>query len=198
MTIKEKFAKFVRVVTIPPIMVLSLFMILFIFKRNIFNNVLDLIISLVCFVLIPVIAYPLQKLFSKSKINAREIQRNLAFILSFLGYLFAVIYGFIIHISRELSAIYYGYFISVLILIFSNKVLNLRASGHACSITGTLLYLIYFTGWPAILPCILLCFLIYWASINLKRHTHKELFLGCITAFISFVLSLLSVSVQFA
>lgn len=184
----NKFAKFIRILTIPPIMVFILFVVLFIFKRNIFNTATDLIISILCFVIIPAVAYPLQKLIKKSTDNAREVQRNLAFILSFLGYLFAIIYGLIANISRELALIYYGYFISVLALIFANKILKLRASGHACSIMGTLIYFIYFMGWKFIFPCLALLFFVYWSSIKIKRHTFHELISGCIVALVSFFL----------
>lgn len=187
---KNKIAKTIRVATVPPIMVLLLFVVLFVFRRNIFNNVFDLILSILCFSVIPTLAYPLQKLISKNQNTARKVQRNLAFVFSFSGYLLAVLYGFFAHISRELSLIYHGYFISVLILILSNTLLKIKASGHGCSITGTLIYLIYFMGYEFILPCAILLFLVYWSSIKLKRHTFYELTSGCIIALISFFLSL--------
>lgn len=187
---KNKIAKAIRVATVPPIMVLLLFVILFIFRRNIFNNLFDLTLSILCFSIIPSVAYPLQKLISKNQNTAREVQRNLAFVFSFSGYLLAVLYGFFAHISRELSLIYHGYFISVLILILSNTLLKIRASGHGCSITGTLIYLIYFMGCKFILPCTILLFLVYWSSMKLKRHTFYELTSGCVIALLSFFLSL--------
>ncbi|MFB0920082.1 MAG: recombinase family protein [Oscillospiraceae bacterium] len=73
------------------------------------------------------------------------------------------------------------------------KIIMILASGHACSITGPLILMVYFIGWKCVLPCLALFALIIWASLNLKRHTPKELITGSFSAVIAFAISLLIV-----
>ena len=191
MTDKEKFAKIIRSITVPPLLVLLLLLILFFSKDTVFTNITELILSIFFLVLLPVAAYPLASIIPKYKDNVREGQRHLAFILSLAGYTLAVIYGFFAHINKGLLLIYLTYFISVIILTVFNKIIKIRASGHACSIMGPLILTVYFIGWKCVLPCIILFALIIWSSLILKRHTMKELIFGSSSAVISFVLSLL-------
>lgn len=37
---------------------------------------------------------------------------------------------------------------------FFRSLIHLIYSGHACSVTGPLIFLIYFTGWKTLLPCL--------------------------------------------
>lgn len=72
------------------------------------------------------------------------------------------------------------YFISVVLLTFVNKVLKVKASGHACSITAPCLLIAMFCGWYHIFPCLLIAAASVWASLYLKRHTVKELLFGAL------------------
>ncbi|MEA4903052.1 hypothetical protein [Desulfitobacterium sp.] len=193
MTKKEEFAKIIRAITVPPLLVLSLLIILFYSKDAIFKDIYELAASITFLVLIPVAAYPLALVIPKYKDKKREGQRNLAFILSLVGYIAAVIYGVAVHVSQGLLFIYLTYFISVVVLIVFNKIIKLRASGHACSITGPLILTIYFIGWKCFIWCLALFALITWASLILKRHTPKELIFGSTIAVIAFTSSLLFV-----
>ena len=189
MTKKEEFAKFIRTVTIPPIMVSLLLLVLYICKSGIFSNIYELLLSVLFLAVIPIAAYPLQPLIPKYKDKGREGQRNLAFILSFSGYIAAVLYGIFARTTKELLLIFVTYFLSVIILLFFNKVIKFRSSGHACSISGPLVFFIYFMGWVTLIPCCILFALICWASLVLKRHTVKELIGGCVSCIIAFALA---------
>lgn len=191
MTKKEQFAKIIRAITVPPLLVLSLLIILFYSKDAIFKDIYELAASITFLVLIPVAAYPLASVIPKYKGKKREGQRDLAFILSLIGYIAAVIYGVAVHVSQGLLFIYLTYLISVVLLTVFNKIIKLRASGHACSITGPLILTIYFIGWKCFIWCLALFALIAWASLTLKRHTPKELIFGSTTAVIAFTASLL-------
>jgi membrane-associated phospholipid phosphatase len=79
----------------------------------------------------------------------------------------------------------------VLILIFFNKVLHIRASGHGCSVTGPLVLLIYFIGPVVILPCIMLACAVVWSSVLLKRHKPSDLAFGGLSVIISCAILLL-------
>lgn len=72
------------------------------------------------------------------------------------------------------------YFISVVLLTFVNKVLKVKASGHACSIIAPCLLIAMFCGWYHIFPCLLIAAASVWASLYLKRHTVKELLFGAL------------------
>ncbi|MFA9398618.1 MAG: hypothetical protein ACERKV_10190 [Clostridiaceae bacterium] len=195
MTKRVKFAKFIRIITVPPILVLSLFIILFFLKDNIFKNISEFFLSILFLMLIPVLAYPLASIIPKYKDRGRDGQRSLAFILSLVGYAAAIIYGLISHSSNSLMLIYMTYFLSIVILTVFNKVIKLRASGHACSITGPLILLIYLIGWKSVLPCVIIFALIIWSSLLLKRHTLKEIVTGSLSAMISFAIILLLFSI---
>lgn len=186
-----KTAKTIRVITVPPVLICALLLTMFFKSGNDFTKPIELVLALFFQVVMPIMAYPLQKVIPAYKDKGRDGQRNLAFILNGLGYTFAVIYGLIFNISSVLRFIFFVYFASVLILTIINKVIKLRASGHACSIVGTMICFVYFVGLKAVLLCAVLIALILWASLKLKRHTIKEFMIGSAvsaTAFVSCIL----------
>lgn len=188
---KKKIAEMIRVISIPPVMISALIIILYIARPDIFLTHLDLVMALVCLALFPALAYPLSALIPALKGKKREGQRNLALVLTGLGYSAAFVYGLISRCSNQLLLIFFAYFLSVVLLLFFNKVVKLRASGHACSITGPIFFAYYFLGGKAIIACIALYIMILWASLTLKRHTLKEFILGSLTSMVSFAVSVL-------
>ena len=188
---KEKTAKIIRVITVPPVLVTALILILVFSRPDIFRHVYELLLCFICLAVIPVLAYPLQPVLPKYRASGREGQRKLAFMLSFAGYTFGMLLGFILQVTVQLQLIFNTYFVSVILLIIFNRLLHLRASGHACSITGPLLFLVYFTGPAAVFPCVLIFILVIWSSLILKRHTPKDLTFGALVCIISFILNYL-------
>lgn len=186
MSKQEKLAKVIRVITVPPILVAIMLLVLYWRTPYIFGERRNLLMSLLWLGVFPILAYPLQPLLPKWKNRGREGQRNLAFVCSAMGYFVAVIYGLIVGASKELQLVYDTYALSVLILIILNKVCKKKASGHACSITGPLIFLIYFINWKMALICIPIGGMSFWASIKLNRHSPKELFLGSASCIVSF------------
>lgn len=77
-------------------------------------------------------------------------------------------------VSPQMLLLCLTYFFSVVLLTLRNKALHVHASGHACSVTGPLLLLIYLVDWTLIFPCIASGLFIAWSSLYLKRHTAKE------------------------
>lgn len=185
---KETVAKFFRVITIPSVLVCVLVLVLSVARDDIFCGSRDIIMSLIFLSVIPVLAYPLQHLLPAFQDKSREGQRQLAFILNIVGYTLAFIFGLILHVNDRLMLIYTTYFCSVIILAVLN-LLHIRASGHACGVAGPLLFFVYFIGWTAVIPCLVVMALIIWSSLVLKRHTIKELILGLLTCIISFLLA---------
>lgn len=196
MTRREKAAQAVRAITVPPVMVLALLLLLFFQSRGIFTSGGELLLSILFLSVIPLLAYPFSRLFPHCKAKGRDGQRNLAFTLSLIGYAGAVLYGMIAGVSGELLFIFLVYFASVLILTLFNRMIGVRASGHASSITGPLLLTVYFIGSRTIIPCVLLFGAILWSSLTLKRHTLRELLLGALSAMLAFFLCLIVMCFQ--
>lgn len=177
MTFGNLVAKVIRVVTVPPLLITSMLLILGMSLENFCSSITEMALAVLLLGLVPVLAYPIQKILP-SKGEVREEQRNIAFMLTFAGYLCALVCSVAGRCSKELQYIIISYFISMTLLVFFNKVLHVRASGHACSVTGTLYYLSYFLGVPAVIPCIAVAAAVIWASLRLKRHTIQEIFWG--------------------
>lgn len=185
---KEKVAKIIRVITIPPAMALVLFIVLFIFKDNVFVNLVDFVAGILMLVIIPTLAYPLQKYIPAYKNKGRDGQRKLAFIMSLLSYTGMLIYGIIAKVSPDMFLICLTYLLTVLILTLCNK-LHIKASGHAASCTSPLVFFVYYFSWKAFIPSIFVFLIILWSSLVTKRHTLKEFLAGSAICIISLVIS---------
>lgn len=183
----KKVAKLIRAISIPPIVVSILVVILLI--TNTITNNLDGLLIFIFLGFIPLLAYPLAYLIKPIRKMGREGQRNMAFILSIIGYTAGFIYGLVANIEHSLQVMYLTYFISVLVLVFINKVLKIRASGHMTSITGPLVSLVYFIGFGALIPCLFFYALVFWSSLYLKRHTKQQMILGTLIVLASFGLT---------
>lgn len=184
---KERVAKFIRGITVPPCLVLVLIIILANSSRGIFKNWVEMIVAVFCLGIVPALAYPLQPYLKKYREGGREAQRNLAFLCNLIGFTIAVFFGYVFQVNIELQLIFHMYLLSVILLTICNKGLHLRASGHACGVTGPLLLLLYFGGVNYVITCVLLGILIAWASLELKCHTKKELVMGSLVCLVAFL-----------
>lgn len=186
-------AKLVRIITVPPLMALALLVILRFFSEEKVYSGCDFLLSVVFFVILPLLAYLVSYISPKIRKKGREGQRNLAFAFNILGYTCALVYAALANVSDALMLIYLTYFLSVVILTVFNKALHIRASGHACSIFGPLVLLVYFMGVKFAIPCIIVFALVCFASLQIGRHSLKELILGALSSVIAFAISVLFV-----
>ncbi len=186
---KEKTAKLIRIITVPPIMVTVLLLILYFNKREIFSKESDMIIMLIFLGIFPVLAYPLQKIIPKFRREGRNGQRKLAFVTNVIGYTAAFVWSFANKENRGIMLICSTYFFSVCILAVCNM-LHFKASGHACSATGPIIFLLYFIGKKTIGPLVIVASAIIWSSLELKRHTVPQLVGGIAVCIIAFGISL--------
>ena len=176
----KKVAKIVRVLTIPPVMVGVLFFVLYA-EKTVFLRTADLIASFLFLAVVPVLAYPIQKLEPIWRKGGRRTQRKLAFVFSMLGYIGAVLYCIFVEAGVNLTYVTVVYFASVLVLALWNALTPYHASGHACGIAGPILLVCLFVGnWRAIVPGVALFALSLWASLVLKRHNAREFVLGAL------------------
>ena len=184
-TMKEKIAKLIRIITIPPVEALVMLLILYELKREEFGTTGNLLMAILFLTVIPICSYPIASR-KKDKEDHRNNQRKMAFAFNFLSYLAAMAAGYCAGCTGMLQWIFNGYFLAVLVLTIVNKVFKIRASGHACSCTLPYLILSYYFGGYVTVICLILYLTEFWASVELKRHTMKEFFGGTIVAWIIF------------
>ena len=188
-----KIAHVIRIVSVPPVMVGILLVLLFTLRGEVFSSTADMVVSMLGLTVLPLLAYPASYLIpairEKDKAShGREGQRSLAMYFSTVGYVSVFVYGLIAHAGVGLMHIYTGYLLSVIIILVSNKVFHVRVSGHACSVSGPLVYSGYFLGIWGIVVGVVCWGLILWASLVMKRHTFKEFLLGTLTCLVSFTI----------
>ena len=63
-------------------------------------------------------------------------------------------------------------------LALTSRFPKLRASGHACGVSGPLTVLIYLHGLRWLAPGLAVLAAMFWSSITLGRHTLRQLLLG--------------------
>ena len=193
--ILEIIAKVIRVLTIPPIIISVLLILLFAHNNGVFNSLSELLISVTFFGIVPVLAYPVSHIIPKIREKGRDGQRALAFVFTILGYIFAVIYSLSAPTSNGLKFICVTYLMSALFLVVFNKLLHIKASGHACSTVGPLTLAVYYLGIHALPVSVITALLTAWSSVKLKRHTVSDLFFGAFVCLPGSILSYIIVYV---
>lgn len=188
---KEKAAKFIRVISAPPFVVSALAWGLYSASDNVFAGASDAFLLVLFLGIIPFLAYPCQYLVPKWRAGGRAVQRKLAFVFSFAGYTAALIWSFAFNKGTPLRTITLSYFLSVVVLIVFNKLLKIRSSGHSCSATAPIALVFLYVGWQRALPWLVFFAAVVWSSLYLKRHTAKQLFFGTVTCLLSVCISLL-------
>ena len=190
----RKLAALTRAVTLPPVMALALLLLLRALCPDTFSGPGQLLLSIFFLAVSPTLAYPLWAAIPALRRGGRPLQRKLAFGTTFAGYTGAVIYGLLCRVPAGLMFVYLGYAFSYLALLVLN-LCRLKASGHACGVTGPLLLFLHATagrGLWFVLPCAALFLLVAWSSRKLRRHTFAELAWGASTALMGFCAAMLA------
>ena len=188
-SVADRVASFVRIVTVPPLMVAVILTVLYAVRGALFASLSHLVFSVLFLALVPGLAYPLSYLIPSIRRKGRSGQRSLAMYLSAAGYLSVVVYGFLAQCTEGLRIIHLTYLLSVLLLLVLNKILHVRASGHACSVSGPILLLCIYVGAVGVAVGILLWTLIFWASVRMRHHTPREYLIGSTVPILAYVLS---------
>jgi len=183
-------AKAIRILTVPPIMALVALSIIYIVSPDVFGGLMNYIAILIFITVLPFLAYPLQPIMPGFRGKGREGQRNLALLMTFLGYVSGLIYSITTHVPKGLLILFLSYFLSGIVLILINKVIKIKASGHICGVVGPVLFLSYFVG-PLMLFSALLIPIVGWACLYLKRHTISQMIWGGCVSSVAFLLTLL-------
>lgn len=184
-------ASVIRVVTVPPLMVAVILAVLYLVRGELFLTPSHLVFSEVFLAVIPLLAYPLSYMIPKLRAKGRKGQRSLAMYLSAVGYLGVVIYGIAAGCTEGLRTIQLTYLLSVVLLLVLNKLLHVKASGHACSVSGPILLLCIYVGAVGVAVGLVLWSVIFWASVRMRHHTPKEYLIGSTVPIVAYVLSFL-------
>lgn len=173
-------ARIFRILSLPPLVVASFLALLFFTGYPVRLPLKQVLFALFFLAFFPLLAYPVSLL--KAAWHPRDVQRRIAFLFSGIGYLSGTVLGMVMHLNRLLIRLLIIYLISFLILLSLQRLGTVRPSGHACSITGPLIFCILFYGESWKIPVLLIYLAVLWSSVYLKRHTVREFLLGSLTS----------------
>jgi len=173
-----RIAKIIRIITVAPLMALILLTSLFFVLPEELGGIHFYLISVICLTVLPLIGYPLQPFLPYFKSRGRDGQRTLAIIMAVLGYFCSIIYAAVFQAPKMVWVVYLLYLLSGIGIMFFNKVLKVRASGHACGVVGPVLLASYYLGKKVFALAIFLIAIVFWSSLKMKRHTKSQLFWG--------------------
>ena len=174
---KKKIAKAISLVTVVPVVAFFTILLSFLYNKECFIGIGWIIYSIVFLTALPLLAYPLHKIIPASREQGRRGERRLAFILALVSYVLGTLLTFLLNAPIIIRKIFMAYLFSGAFLSFVNKGLKIKASGHACGISGPITLLINLIG-INMLWLYLLMPVVFWARINLDRHTLRELIIG--------------------
>ncbi len=183
-----------RILTVAPIVAIATFTILHFVSPEITGSTLNYVLGIIFVAVFPLLAYPLQPILPYFKKKGRDGQRNLAIYMSVFGYVMGIILAFALRMPDKMQALFLTYFISGILIFIFNKVLKIKASGHACGVAGPIAFLTYIYGPIALLGLPLLV-VVYWASLGMDRHKISELAVGTVIPIAAMLISILFVSI---
>ena len=187
---KKELAKIISLVTVAPVMAFAVLTLLYFAGGNNFHNLAQYALAIFYLMVLPILAYPLQKVLPRFKEKGRSGQRELAFIMVILGYTLGMISAFVFRAPAEYMIIYFAYFLSGASLALINKFSKIRASGHACGVMGPIVTCIYFLGRYSWFLLFLMP-IVFWSRMTMGRHTLRDLLLGASVSLSCTVLSIM-------
>ena len=165
----EKTAQIIRIITAPPFMIAALLLVLGLIPIGFYTGITDQCVAWIGLVLLPLLAYPLHYIIPELRKTGREGQRKTAFIFSLVGYVMCFAYSFYTA-SEKLK--------TVVLLTVMNKLLHIRASGHAASAISPCVFSGLYAGTWSCLLFGAVFLLSIWSSLYLKRHKPSDITSG--------------------
>ncbi len=185
-----KVAKVIRYVSVPPVVMLVLSVVLFALKPEFFAGIPSFVMAILSLTIVPTLAYPIHRMVPKLHATGRPGQRKVAFVFTGVGYTMFFLYSIIAPTTSACRVLGIMYFLTVVALIFVNKVVGYHASGHSAGVTSPILFFIYEFGLLAVIPCVVFMVLVIWSSLKTKRHTAGQLASGIIITAACFFIAL--------
>lgn len=185
----KKVAKSIRVITVAPIVAFVLINLLYFKGNNVFNNIWGYFIALFTLVILPLLAYPVQRILLPSK-DKRQAERTLAIIFSICGYVIGLVFALIFNTSSVQKIMFLTYLLSGSLIALFSFGLKIKASGHMCGLAGPIALIVYVFGYYYLLLVFLLI-LVIWSSLKLRRHNLIELTIGSIIPIVALLISIM-------
>ena len=184
-----KVSKIFRILLLAPVIGAIMLTAIMVFRQHIFVSVLQFVLSLLCIVVFPLLAYPISYIVPSIRKKGRDGQRELAIVFSFIGYVLGFAFCFIFQSSPEQKAMFLTYVLSATLLALFSFVFKIKASGHACGVSVPVSYSTFFISpWCAIFYIALVP--VFMSSTKLKRHTLPQLFIGAIIPIVALIISI--------
>lgn len=171
-------AKAIRILTLAPILAGIMLICIQAARPEVFSNGSYFAYTFFLLTVLPVFAYPMQKLLPHFREKGREGQRHLAMIFAFLGYVLDCTINIVTGAPDTLVYIGLMYLLSGTLVLAFNQALHLRASGHAAGVAAALLILVTLQIKYALPVGLFIIALVYAASLYMKRHTLMQLLGG--------------------
>lgn len=168
----EKTAKTIRILTLPPVLLLVALLLL---KNQYPPGHWGIAVTLLC--VLPLLSYPVWRTIPKYYEGGRSVQRKMAVIFFVSGYILGFLYCLITRGSGTELFVYLCYLISGGLIALSSFCFNLKSSGHAAGVTGPVMILAFRLS-PWYLLGLLLMIPVWKSSVALGRHSERELILG--------------------
>lgn len=175
--VKQIAAKIIRVMTVAPFMAALMLTILLIVKPSVYGGGWHYGYAMLCLVVFPLLAYPTAALIPPLRRKGREGQRTMAIVFAVIGYVAGLVGSWLLGGARIELLIFWTYLLSGISIALSSFVFGVKASGHACGVSGPIAMMIYCLGLPYCLLYAILAF-VFWASVKMKRHTPVQLIIG--------------------
>lgn len=170
-------AKFIRVITAAPFMACLLFTLLYWKDPSEMTDLAHYLWSLFFYTLLPLLAYPTAWLLPKVRKGGRTSERKLAILFSVAGYIGGVVYLALQGGTGAEWLVCLTYLGSGVAIALFSFLLRFKASGHTCGVSGPAAMLAHLLG-PPWLALYLLVAAVFWASLQMKRHTVAQLLAG--------------------
>lgn len=186
----KKIAKVVSIITVVPLISVLVLSWMWLDNPAYFaGNINWYYISLALLTLVPLSAYLFKYVIPSIRVQGRDGERKLAFIMAIVGYIAGVLACQIFNGPWIVCILFWTYFISGFILLLFNRYTNIKASGHACGLAGPTAFLIYLVGNSSWFIALLIP-AVFWARLKLDRHDMSELFMGSLIGIIPAILFL--------
>ncbi len=175
-SLTEKLAKAIRILTTAPVFAAILCSLLFLLLPDSFTSAGHYLAALGFLTALPLLAYPVSCAIPSLRKKGRDGQRNLAVAFSVAGY----IGGFLLAMlggGTATEKVLFGTYLISGVGIAVCTLLHFKASGHTCGCSGPIAMLALYAN-PWFLIGYLLLTPIFWASKKLGRHSAAQLFAG--------------------
>lgn len=182
-------AKIVRVMTVAPFMAAFMLTVIWFARPDSYLGFGHYLYALCALTVFPLLSYPVSAIIPALRKKGRDGQRNLAIVFSVVGYIAGILGSVLFGAGRIELLIFMTYLLSGVSIALSSFVFGVKASGHACGVSGPIAMMIYVLGLPYIALYGLLGAVV-WASLKIKRHTPVQLVLGSIIPVVAMLLSI--------